>query len=229
MAGAERRALIWARVSEDKGQDVEGQVRELSALAGRMGLAVWRVIRVGGESVYRGDPPQKAEVLELARRRYFDVLLVWSLDRWARRRRDGARDVFETFPAYHVTVCSLQESWLSTEQIPEFFREILGRLMLWLAEEESGRKSARVRLRYETNRNRATAGGGKARWGRGRIPTLEEAEAVRIARAEGLSVRQVAVRVGLPRSTVGRLIQRQASLTSGDVGAPPSSNPTHRP
>lgn len=225
-----RVGAIWARVSDDKGQDVEGQVRELAALAARMGLSVppefvFRIEKDGAHSAFRGDPPQKKAVLELARRRKFDVLLIWSLDRWSRRRKDGAREVFDVLPAYGVTVVSHEEPFISTEGIPEGFRDILGRLMLWLAEEESARKSARVKLRYQTNRNRAAGGGGKAKWGRGRVPSPEEVERIMTLTGEGMSVRNIAGQTGVPKSTVGRLVS-QTSRGEG-MHRPPES--TSRP
>lgn len=216
----QRIGVIWARVSEDKGQDVEGQVRELKALADRMGIVVpeENVYRVTS-SAFRSDPEDKAKVMEAARRRKFDVLFIWALDRWSRRRIDGTREVFETLPAYGVRVVSLQESFLSTEGMNDGLRAVIGNLFLWIAEEESRRKSERVKLRYRTNRNRAAGGGGNARWGRGKVPNADEVAAVKAAALEGLSVRAIAGRTGVPKSTVSRLLSQTRSEEGGSVSS----------
>lgn len=207
-ADHERLGVIWACVSDDKGQTVEGQVHELRAVASRMGVRVpdEYVFALDDElahSRWKGDPPEKKEVLDLAHRRKFDVLFIWALDRWSRRRKDGAREIFDVLPAHGVTVFSHQEPFLSTESIPDVFREQIGNVILWLAEEDSKRKSERVKLRYRTNRNRAAAGGGKAKWGRGTIATPAERDEIHRLRVdEGLGGRAIARRVDLPKSTV---------------------------
>lgn len=226
-----RVGVIWARASDDKGQDAEGQVRELSALATRMGIHVppefvFKLDKERAGSVWKGDPPEKAEVLELARRRKFDVLFIWALDRWSRRRVDGAREIFETLPAYGVRVVSLEESFLSTEGMNDGLRAIVGQLMLWLAEEDSKRKSRRVRLKYETNRNRAANVGAKAKWGRGYAASAEERARILELAKEGKSHRAIERETGVPRSTVQRIVGKQdqgvaqSSRTEADDSSP---------
>jgi DNA invertase Pin-like site-specific DNA recombinase len=215
----QRIGLLWLRVSEDKGQDLTGQERELRGLAARHGLLVpdQYVFRIEGESAFTGDPPQKAQVLELARRAKFDVLLVWSLDRWSRNRKRGAAEVFDLLPRLRVTVLSHEEPYLSTETVPEIMREVLGKFALWMAEGESERKSRRVQVRYETNRNRAEGGGGRAKWGRGRIPSkADEARVCELAKAKR-SIRAIANETGIPKSTVGDILRRlsERSLREG--------------
>ncbi|MHB8584529.1 MAG: recombinase family protein [Thermoplasmatota archaeon] len=107
----ERVGLICVRTSEDKGQTVEGQEQELRRLAARMGVVVPEefVIRAEAEGAFKGEPPSKARVLELARARKFDVLFVWSMDRWARRRIAGAEEVFRIFPHLGISFLSMQE------------------------------------------------------------------------------------------------------------------------
>lgn len=194
-------------------QTAEGQVVELLALAKQLNLDVpprfvFRLDEEQAHSRWRGDPPQKAEVFKLARRRAFDVLLVWKLDRWSRRRRDGIYEVFYLLPQYGVTIVSAQEPFLSTESIPEGFRAALAEVIFWLAEEDSQSKSARVKLRYRTNRNRAAAGGGKAKWGSGRIPSPEDVARMRAMRGEGKSLREISKEMGIPKSTVSDTLRR---------------------
>jgi DNA invertase Pin-like site-specific DNA recombinase len=85
------RAAIYARLStEDKGQTPDNQLLQLRAWCERMG---YRVVREyveqenGGKSVeYR---KQLAAMFAGATRREFDLLLVWSLDRFSREGMAG--------------------------------------------------------------------------------------------------------------------------------------------
>jgi predicted site-specific integrase-resolvase len=77
---------IYARVStDDKGQDPENQLLQLRAWCARMGYPVVREYvehENGGKGLeYR---KQLAAMFTGAARREFDLLLVWSLDRFSR-------------------------------------------------------------------------------------------------------------------------------------------------
>lgn len=225
---SQRTGVLWLRASDDKGQDVEGQERDLRAAAARMGVMipdeyVFRMVDDTAHSVFKGDPPEKKLVLELARRRKFDVLLIWSLDRWSRRRRDGLREVFDVLHPCGVTVFSHEETFLTTEGLPDFIREQIASTLLWLAEEDSKRKSNRVKAKYQTNSNRAEAGGGHAKWGRGRVPTRADLEAVRNLRH--LPQRAISAQTGVPKTTVARILAQ----TSPPEGPPASPQPDTRP
>jgi hypothetical protein len=79
-----RRAVLYARVStDDKGQDPETQLRQLRDYAERRGFAVAGEF-VDFASGTRNDRPQFKRLMEAARRREVDVVLVWRYDRFAR-------------------------------------------------------------------------------------------------------------------------------------------------
>src|SRR5690242_505858 len=83
---ATMRVAIYARVStDDKGQDPENQLRQLRAWCNQMGHTVAREYvehENGGKGVdYRR---QLAQLFSDAARREFDLLLVWSIDRFSR-------------------------------------------------------------------------------------------------------------------------------------------------
>lgn len=223
LAGKTRRpgqrvGLIWAAVSEDKGQTTDGQISELMELADRMGLFVppEHVLAVEESRFIGKVPPAKKRVLEMAHERRFDVLLVWKLDRWSRDRHVGAKEVFEVLPACGVTVVSKMESFLSTEGMDPFFREWVGRLLLYIGEKESTDKRDRTLLKYRTKANRAAALGERAKWGRGHV--LNDADKARILElAASMGVRAIARETGFPKSTVARVV----SQSSARDGTPP--------
>src|ERR1700732_4672151 len=80
------RVAIYARVStDDKGQDPENQLRQLREWCGRMGYPVVREY-VEHENGGKGVEYRKRldAMFKGASRREFDLLLVWSLDRFSR-------------------------------------------------------------------------------------------------------------------------------------------------
>ena len=83
-----RRAAIYARVSTVDGrQDPETQLRQLREYAERRGFLIAHEY-VDHASGSRNDREQYRAMLEAARRRQFDVLLVWRYDRFARSMRE---------------------------------------------------------------------------------------------------------------------------------------------
>jgi DNA invertase Pin-like site-specific DNA recombinase len=83
-----KRAAIYARVSTiDRGQDPETQLRQLREYAERRGFLVAFEF-VDHASGARSDRAQYRAMLDAARRREFDVLLVWRYDRFARSMRE---------------------------------------------------------------------------------------------------------------------------------------------
>ncbi len=83
-----KRAAIYARVSTtDRGQDPETQLRPLREYAARRGFAITEEF-VDHASGARTDRERFKRLFEAARRRRFDVLLVWRYDRFARSTRE---------------------------------------------------------------------------------------------------------------------------------------------
>ena len=78
------RAALYARVStHDKGQDPEAQLAEMREYCRRMGWEIYREY-VDYESGSKVEREEFQEMLNDARLKKFDILLVWKLDRLAR-------------------------------------------------------------------------------------------------------------------------------------------------
>ncbi len=78
---------IYARVSTDK-QKVDMQLNELRAFVNRSG---WKVYKEFIDEGYTGSNTQRPAFTEMrheARKRKFDILLVWKLDRLSRSLKD---------------------------------------------------------------------------------------------------------------------------------------------
>ena len=82
----ELRAGLYARVSTHDQQSIPLQTRALREYATRRGWRVALQVReIGSGASQRG---QREKLLEAARRREIDVVLVWRLDRWGRSVTD---------------------------------------------------------------------------------------------------------------------------------------------
>jgi putative DNA-invertase from lambdoid prophage Rac len=80
------RAGLYARVSTNDQQTLPMQSRAMREYAARRGWTIALQVREVGSGAARREAREK--LLEAARRREFDVVLVWRLDRWGRSVTD---------------------------------------------------------------------------------------------------------------------------------------------
>jgi DNA invertase Pin-like site-specific DNA recombinase len=186
------RAGMYARVSTNDQQTLPMQNRALCEYAARRGWTVAMQIReVGSGAVGR---KAREQLMESARRREIDVVLVWRLDRWGRSVTDLLATLQE-LEHLGVGFVSLTEALdLTTPAgramaallsvFAEFEREILGE---------------RVRAGLAHARQN-----GK-RLGRPATATMH-AEAVRKLRRSGLSKSEIGRRLNIGRTSVRRIL-----------------------
>ena len=146
------RVAIYARVStDDKGQDPENQLRQLREWCGRMGYPVVREYvehENGGKGVeYR---KQLDAMFKGASRREFDLLLVWSLDRFSREGMAATVAHLQRLASHGVAFRSFTEEHLSTEN--ELVRNILLAVLASLAKLEREKISQRTKAGLERAR-----------------------------------------------------------------------------
>jgi Resolvase, N terminal domain len=80
------RAGLYARVSTNDQQTIPLQIRALREYAARRGWTIALQVKEVGSGA--GQRQLREKVLEAARRREIDVVLVWRLDRWGRSVAD---------------------------------------------------------------------------------------------------------------------------------------------
>jgi DNA invertase Pin-like site-specific DNA recombinase len=97
-------AIVYARVSTDD-QDCTRQVSELTAWAARLGYNVAAVVTEKASGT-RDDRRERRGIIEAAKRRTFDVVLVSELSRWSRSTLDLILTL-ETLHASGVAVRAL--------------------------------------------------------------------------------------------------------------------------
>lgn len=177
---------LYARVSTFNGQDPELQLRELREYATARGVAVFREYVDKGWSGSKESRPALNQLITDARRRRFDAVAVWKLDRFARSLKWLVNSLAE-FDALGVAFISLRDNLdLSTPS---------GRLMFQIIGAMSEFEKALIQERVVAGIKNAKAKGKQL----GRPKRLVDISQVEKLRGEGKSWRNVAreMRIGL--------------------------------
>jgi DNA invertase Pin-like site-specific DNA recombinase len=190
------RVAIYARTSTDDGrQDLTNQTGELHTYAERMG---WQVVaeyldQVSGR---KADRPQFKAAMRDARKRKFDVLLFWSLDRLTREGVLKTLLILNQLSGYGVKYRSLQEQWI--DSLGAFSDAIVG-ILATVAKFEADRMSSRVRSGLE----RARAQGKRL----GRPRAILNWDKLAAMRKKGMSLREIADATGKSAMTIQRILK----------------------
>ena len=129
------RAVIYSRVSTEE-QTTANQVDVLSAWAKQREF-ILAAIYQEQESAWRsGHQRELSRLVDDARRRKFDTVLVWALDRLSREGPLAILTLVNRLKICGVKVISYQESWT---EAPGELGELLYALSGWVARMESQR------------------------------------------------------------------------------------------
>ncbi len=200
MVTAGKRAAIYARVSTtNHGQDVGLQTRDLEDFCQRNGLTIANTYVDEGVSGRKARRPQLDRLMADAKKRAFDVVVAWKLDRFGRSVIDLHRLVKELM-GYDVAFVSLRESIdLTTPAGRAFFG-----MMAVFAEFEADVIAERVKAGLRNTKANGT------RLGRPRTKTTPELVAEiqrakpKLARKK-LTYRALGERLGVSPNTVWKL------------------------
>lgn len=185
------KAAIYARVST-LDQEPENQLAELRRYVDARGWeAVEHVDK--GVSGAKDRRPAFDALLTDARRRRFDVVVVWRLDRFGRNLRHLVT-VIDDLNALGIAFVSLGEGLDLTTPA--------GRLQLHVLAALAEFERARIAERVQAGLARARSAGKKL----GR--PLSQVPVDRLARVEGLPLNEGAARLGVSRSTLKRWRRR---------------------
>ena len=201
-----RALLVGAVSTADKDQDPESQLRPLRALAERRGWAADAIPFKQSRFDEESAAEVRAAIMERLRAGSYDVLAVWGWDRLSREGIEAAFSFLRELEDHlGVRFYSLQEPFLCTDA-PREQRELLLAIIAWAAKWESQRKSDRLVAKAETKREASAKLGQRAVWGKGKMATPEEVEAVKVGHAMGGSVREIARTLNLSKSQVARIL-----------------------
>jgi putative DNA-invertase from lambdoid prophage Rac len=186
------RAGLYARVSTNDQQTLPMQSRALREYAARRGWTVSLQVREVNSGAAKREAREK--LLEAARRRQIDVVLVWRLDRWGRSVTDLLATLQE-LEQFGVGFVSLTEALDLTTPVG---RAMAGLLAIF-AEFE------REILRERTRAGLAQARQNGKRLGRPETAGLQSAEIRKLYRA-GTSKAEIARRLEIGRTSVRRIL-----------------------
>ncbi len=191
------RAAVYVRVSTHD-QEVENQLGELRKYVEARGWEAGEYVDEGVSGAVE-QRPALDKLLRDAKRRRFDVLVCWRLDRLGRSLKHLIT-LLDDLQALGVAFVSLAEGIDATTPAGKLQMHILGAI----SEFERARCAERVRAGLARVR----------RQGRrlGRPPVQVSREAVDSVR--GLPVREAARRLGVSRSTAHRVLGQRPALPS---------------
>ena len=187
---AAMRTALYARVSTTD-QSCEMQLQELRHYSNQRGWQVFREYVDTGWSGAKASRPELDRLMQDARARRFDAVIVWKLDRWGRSVADCVRSIQE--------LVSLGVRFLAvTQNIDTDESNPMSRFLLHIL-------AAFGELEREMIRERVRAGLRAAK-AKGRVlgrprRAFRRDEAVRL-RSLGVSWRKIAQLLDLPMSTV---------------------------
>jgi DNA invertase Pin-like site-specific DNA recombinase len=160
-----KKAALWLRVSDDQ-QDEANQAAALEQFCSRHGYEIARRFELHDVSAWKQGNPgaeHKAAVKEAlagAWRGEYHALVVWALDRLTRQGAEDTLRLVRELAERGCTLYSVQEPWLNTTPA---IRDVLVAFARWNAQQESARKSERVKAGMARAKVKgATIGGRKA-------------------------------------------------------------------
>lgn len=180
----DRRAVLYARVSTNNGQDPEVQSREIREYCQRRGWPLVGEYVDTGISGAKERRPQLDRLIADAHKRKFEVVVVWKFDRFARSVSHLLR-ALENFRALGIEFVSLSEQIDTSTPTDKMIFTVLGAV----AELERSLIAERVRAGLRN----AKAKGRKL----GRPPKRVNPTQIVALRAQGLPWRTVGARLGV--------------------------------
>jgi DNA invertase Pin-like site-specific DNA recombinase len=190
------KVALYARVStKDKGQETENQLVQLRDFAGKNQWTIFREY-VDHETGSKADRAEFQAMFEDARRRRFDLVLFWSLDRLSREGVLATLQHLQRLTDYGVAYRSFTEQYFDSCGI---FKDAVISILATIAKQE------RIRLSERTKAGVARARAQGKRIGRPRI-TADPSEIVAL-RGQGLSLRAIGRRTGVSEGSIRTILR----------------------
>lgn len=179
---------IYARVST-KDQSCELQVRDLRAYCAARGFDLVREYVDVGQSGAKDSRPELNKLMDDARKRQFDAIVVWRFDRFARSTKH-LLSALEEFRSLGVQFISYQEN-IDTSSA-------LGQALFTIVSVVAQLERDLIRERVSAGIRNAQANGKKL----GRPKSGVDRERILELKAQGHSLRQIASNLGVGYGTV---------------------------
>ena len=179
---------IYARVST-KDQSCELQVRDLRAYCAARGFDLVREYVDVGQSGAKDSRPELNKLMDDARKRQFDAIVVWRFDRFARSTKHLLL-ALEEFRSLGIQFITYQEN-IDTSSA-------LGQALFTIVSAVAQLERDLIRERVSAGIRNARANGKKL----GRPKSAVDRERILELKAQGHSLRQIAAKLGVGYGTV---------------------------
>jgi len=146
-------AAIWLRVSTDE-QDAQNQIAAITRFCDAHNLVIVKRYEISDTAWNGGkDGGLYQRTLKQAQddawKGEFRAVVVWALDRITRGGAEDTLRLVRTFDQRGATLLSVEESWLNTSSE---VKDVLVAFAGWMAQQESKRRSQRVKASVEKRR-----------------------------------------------------------------------------
>jgi DNA invertase Pin-like site-specific DNA recombinase len=209
------RAALYLRVStradkrdgndatQRKRQEVDNQRRQLRQFCDVQG---WEIVTeyIDEESGAKSDRAGFLRMWQDARQRKFDVLLFWALDRFSREGVLETLNYLQRLTSYGINWRSHTEQYLDSTGI---FREAVIAILAAVAKQERIRTGERTRAGLDRAREKGTRSGNPI----GRPRLVIRRDQVMTLRKEGLSWRQIALRLSASIAAIRRIHKEETA------------------
>lgn len=198
---------VYLRVStDDKGQDPKNQEVSCLKLIDDLELGDNPVLFIEERSAWQSyRRPVFERMLKQARDNNVKNIVCWDYDRIYRDRKK-LLELVGTYKKFHgIRIYSYRQKFMEDllrmdGSIGELMYDVMLNFFGWIAEEESRKKSERVKEAYKRKKSRSA---GKVNWGR---PSISDYQLKRLKelRGEGKSYREIAEDMQIKKSTVAK-------------------------
>lgn len=200
---------IYARVSTaDKGQDPELQLKDLRQYANARGWKVFGEYVDIGESGSKDKRPQLDRLMEDARKRRIDGILVWKLDRFGRSLKSLV-NTLEEFRSLGIQFVSYTENLDFSTPAGRAMANLIG----VFAEFERDLIRERVKAGIQNAKSKGIRVGRRPLIDTGLLKTVAD------MRGKGMTIRKISKAIRLSRSLVHKTLKilRQEALENQGV------------
>ncbi len=187
------RVAIYARVST-LDQSTDSQLLDLRRYTRERGWHLYREYTDDGISGTKDSRPALNELMNDARKRRFDTVLVWRFDRFARSTKHLIL-ALEEFRNLGIDFVSYQENIDTSSP--------LGSAIFTIISAVAQLERDIIAERVKAGLRRAKQNGKKLGRPRGTV----DVEEVQRLRSEGLSLRKIGNQLGVSRTTVGQMLK----------------------
>jgi len=195
-----KKCAVYARVSTNNGQQSpDMQLRALREYCEARGLIVYREYVDEGISGAKDSRPALNELMDDARKRKFDTVLVWKFDRFARSTKHLIT-ALEEFKGLGIDFVSYSENIDTSTPMGKTMFTIIGAI-------------AELERSLIVERVKAGLKAAKARGKRvGRPKTHFDSTAALQLKSDGFKMREIAARLGASKSTVARYLSQNPQI-----------------